>query len=389
MNLINSQSRTFQKLVIDYFINKFNLKITKRIDVNGLYQYKNLYILSNNVINQQYKISLDTSKFSVLYICYKKLSFKTNNDYNMCYLDKDSKYIISKNLKYIDTKNIDDNIWIIGRKYTNEKTGEIYNNSLTLPIFLHNKQQIRKEQKKLPKPEENNINITFYRRKFLYNLKSCINENMYVNNMLEKSIFLDIEYANDIYDDFSKFPISENSSCLFMIGLSDFSKQYINFTASQLDKRNEADILRKYLKYIQNLIHKNGIVFIFHWSHADKSVIEKTLIRHPQMYNMYQNQIKNKIIYIDLLKIIKNTVKLNSYSLKYVLEKLFNIKYETDCKNGLDAMCSIIYNNIEIKNNKNKILTDFETTQDIIKYNKLDTVYLCDIIDKFKKGKSY
>jgi DNA polymerase elongation subunit (family B) len=211
----------------------------------------------------------------------------------------------------------------------------------------------------------------------------------YINQIIKSSISLDVEYANDIYDDFSKFPISNNSSCLFMIGISDYKKKYINFTASKLDSSNEELVLQNYFNYIHEIISKNGKLVIFHWSFADKNVIEKALLRHPSLNNFYKKNILNNIIYIDLLKVVKSTIQLKSYSLKYVLEKLLDIKYDTNCKNGFDAMCSIIYNDIEIRNNNNKKLVDFETTNDIILYNRLDTVYLYDIIKIFTTLNKY
>jgi len=343
-------------------------------------------------------MNLNTDKFSMLHICYKNLIFKKQeNKKNLVVLDSKYKKLIKRDGKFLLHKYkdiIDDDIWIIGRKYKNYTTHCVENNSLHLPIFLSsvyfNKTKIRKVKTKTVIKHDNSTEFV-HRRKFLMNLKhclekACVHQTEHINHMIKNSISLDIEYSNDIYDDFSKFPISCNSSCLFMIGVSDYQKNYINFTASKLDKTNEAFIIQQYLNHIYNLISKNGKMIIFHWSPADKSVIEKTLLHHPTLNTFYKHHILNNIIYIDLMHIVKSTIPLESYALKYVLEKLLCIKYETQCKNGLDAMCSIIYNNIEIKNNDKK-LTDFETTNDIVLYNRLDTIYLYDIIKKFTHPK--
>lgn len=413
MELIVKQTAIFKKMTLDYIINKYSLNCVKLCSKTALYpcniyEYKNMYIVNNFVLNEQYKLDLDTARYSILHVCYKNLSYRNTSykaknvnknvgDWNKCVLESDYRRYISKDINYITKKYttyINKYIWIIGRKYKNEKTLELENNSLLLPIFIDRVSSIRKCNHKLNakmrsnKDKDDVVSVVShqYRRRFLYTLKNCLgNVNYsYINQILSNSICLDIEYANDIYDDFSKFPISNNSSCLFMIGVFDYKNTYKNFIASQLDKRNEGIVLKTYLDYIHQKISNDGKIIIFHWSNADKIVIEKTLLRHPKLHQFYNTHIVNNIVYIDLLKVVKSTVFLNSYSLKYVLEKLLNIKYNTHCKNGLDAMSSIIYNNIEIKNNNNKKkLTDFQTTNDIIQYNKLDTIYLYDIIKKF------
>lgn len=394
----------FKKLTVDYFLNKYNLKYVRLCSKMQLYpcnfyEYKNVFIINNHILNKQYanyNLRLDENQYSILHICYKNIKYRVldKDNLNKCVLESEYKRYISKDIEFInkrysDNNDINKNIWIIGRKYKNEKTLEIENNSLFLPVFINSVSLMKQKILKINAKTRSDDIITShcYRRRFLYNLKGYLGnvEYSYINQILLNSICLDIEYANDIYDDFSKFPISCNSSCLFMIGLSDYKGVYTNFTASQLDKRNEGIVLKAYLDYMYKRILDNGKTIIFHWSNADKSVIEKTLSRHPKLNNFYNTYITNNIVYIDLLKVVKSTVFLNSYSLKYVLEKMLNIKYNTECKNGLDAMSSIIYNNIEIKNNKNKKLTDFQTTNDIIQYNKLDTVYLYDIIKKFIK----
>jgi hypothetical protein len=405
MDLIIKQTAIFKKMTIDYIINKYSLNCVKLCSKTPLYpcniyEYKNMYIVNNFVLNQQYKLDLDTAKYSILHVCYKNLSYRNNlnqNVINKCVIESDYKRFISKNINYITkkyTNYINKYIWIIGRKYKNEKTLELENNSFLLPVFLESVSYVRKCNHKKNTKTYINDNVVYddnvvlhqYRRRFLYTLKDYLGDVdfSYINQILSNSVCLDIEYANDIYDDFSNFPISNNSSCLFMIGVFDYKNTYKNFIASQLDKRNEGIVLETYLDYVHEKISNNGKIIIFHWSNADKIVLEKTLLRHPELYQFYNRHIINNIVYIDLLKVVKSTVFLNSYSLKYVLEKLLNIKYDTQCKNGLDAMCSIIYNDIEIKNSKtHKKLIDFETTNDIIQYNKLDTIYLYDIIKKF------
>ena len=100
------------------------------------------------------------------------------------------------------------------------------------------------------------------------------------------------------------------------------------------------------------------------------------------MYNIYNIY---SIQYVDLLDVVKKTIDMSSYSLKYIAKNLLHVNYDTECQNGLDAMCSIIkQNNIM---NKDEKLTDFDVTKDVIRYNKMDTVLLYKVIEFFLKKK--
>ena len=77
---------------------------------------------------------------------------------------------------------------------------------------------------------------------------------------------------------------------------------------------------------------------------------------------------------IDLLIVLKQTINLPSYSLKYVAKELLNLHYDTDCQNGLDAMCRIIQNDIVTSTPNNDIV------KDIVEYNKMDTTLLYNIL---------
>ena len=293
--------------------------------------------------------------------------------------------------------NVSD-VMIIGRKYkTNNK---IISNSLgcycTFDVLkIKEKVNISKRNKNVQ--TEVSLVKTNLRRTFLLNLKAYINQHgtefntIYINNMIHNSVFLDVEYTNDIYDDFSTFPISKDNSMLFIIGLLRIVKNeccYTDFTSKRLTYQEEYRILDNFLDYISNNYKNNKFrVTVFHWSHADKYIIEKSLARYPDLQKKYD---PTQIIYVDLLIILKQTIDLPSYSLKYVAKELLNLRYDTDCQNGLDAMCSIIQNDIMLTNNEmnihNQDLLSLQSSKDIVKYNKIDTTLLYDVLIYFIKN---
>jgi DNA polymerase elongation subunit (family B) len=133
-------------------------------------------------------------------------------------------------------------------------------------------------------------------------------------------------------------------------------------------------------------INKHEKIYILHWSNADKYIIDKTLQKYQKLNEFYKSVCEPNLQYIDLLKLTKSSIKLESYSLKHVAKTLLDIDYNTDCKNGFDAMCSIIQNNNKLTS-KDKELCDFTSTKDIIQYNKLDTELLYYILNYFLKFK--
>lgn len=406
MEFIKNQSKKFNKLVYNYFITNYKLQKTNCINdlkkhnntKNLVWINNNYMIISNSIINYHYKTNLDENKYSLISILYKNLYYKEKHNKELNNKKSDNKNVYLQNICYLEsfhknkiktiwTKlskniNLDKDIIIISRKYYNKQnTFKKYFNCFELLCLLpvENIKNKKKNSTKSIKYDDININFNIkdLRRKFLYNLKSHFNDvnlnSIYLKKIMNNCLFLDVEYINDLYDDFTKFPISADNSLLCMIGMSYFKNnimKYDNLIVKKLDYTNEYDILKTFLNKILN---KQDLI-IFHWSNADKLILEKSLIKYPDLWEIYSG---NKIIYIDLLKVVKNTIILKSYSLKYVSEILLKYKYETECKNGLDAMCSIILNG------KNLTDKNFKNINDIIQYNKIDTQLLYVILDYF------
>ena len=419
VNFIESLVIKFNKLTIDFFIRKYNLHCIKNIQhVNekSIFIYKNSFVINNKILNLQYNSNLDENKYSLVYMLYRNISYNyinKNQNELKCYLDFETKDKIHKNYTNIcndilSNDILSNDILIIGRKYLHKN--KIDKNLNSLGIFckytiesygkkFDNVKKIRKTNgvskriSKLVDHKSKNLYNSYLRRTFLFNLKSelyntgSFDSTLYTNNILKSSLFLDVEYINDIYDDFETFPISKDSTLLFMIGYSFIDKskkslEYKNFIVKKLNILNEYELLNDFLNDIIKKYNETKIpIVIFHWSHADKSIIEKSLKRHPDLYNKYQNEVVIK--YIDLLLIFKKTIFFESYSLKFIAKNLLNITYDTECKNGFDAMCSIIQNNCILEKSKqyNKLI-DFSSTNDIIKYNRMDTELLYILLKK-------
>ena len=414
MNFINKQCTIFNKLVRGHIIRKYNLQNVYNTEdlkksFTNIYSYKNFIIIHNSIVNLHYKTLLDETKYSMICILYRNINYNektiknSRSSINVCYLDANIKTKINNVYKTFENVNLEKHIIIIGRKYNNKlkKT----NNSLELfCVYVMKTNMPNKVTDKVTDKSKLTFKNKIYddynkckfllRRKFLYNLKSEFfkndNNTIYWNSIINNSLFLDIEYTNDIYDNFETFPISNDSSLLFLIGFTYIVQnklEYVDLTVDKLTETNEYEILENYLNHIDSKYNSNNnLVILFHWSNADKCVIEKRIQNFPKLYERYTKMYNTVFQYVDLLHVVKKTISLKSYSLKSIAKNLLNIQYETDCKNGLDAMCSVIQNNcvLECKSDSTKLnLSSFNSTKDVIKYNKTDTELLYYVLKYF------
>ena len=415
MDFIIKRSNIFKKTVLNDFVKSYNLKSVNTIRnlENPYYYYsKNNYIIiHNSILNDRFSTCLDNNMFSIVFILYKNIKYNDKNikynDKKIALLDSSSKKNIRKIMcKYTELSFISKDMGIIGRKYISSKNqNDIKTNCFDILCTLKPSKEIKCKNDqsdstlKLPTKSISlhSIPKSVLRRRFLQNIQELSGLDWKTNDILNNSMFIDAEFVNDIYDDFSKFPNSYDTSMLFMIGLSyidnnrvskrDVILDYKNFTTDKLSLVDERILLTNFLTFLERIKSKiqSKHFILFHWSNADKYILERSLKRYPDLYETYET-IFNNIIYVDLLKIVKKTLPgLQSYSLKYISKYLLNTIYNTNCQNGLDAMCSIIEKNVHLKSDNSDLryqntLLSFDTTTDIINYNRLDTTLLYDIV---------
>jgi hypothetical protein len=381
MDFITKQQRQFQKLVTNYFVTTYNLvpkyisnARTPSLQENNLYIYKNNILVNNKVIKIHFNTrnEVNNKNYTMLSILYKNVYYKRINGSNYCELNSSIKENISKDKKRLDLKykNLEKDTIVIGRKYKTREN-DIFINCVGLQCILKKDGiPIKQRQKKEKKELDTQIKIQLSKEQ----------KQEFQKHIHENRVYLDLEYINDIYDDFSLFPISKNNSMIFMIGLVDKNSNYINYTTDNLNQECENEILKRYITYIKENTKNGKDLYIYHWSGADYTGIMNGLKRHTQLYNEYK-QYEKQVRYIDLLKITKEIVKLDSYSLKYVSKVLLNKKYTTDCQNGFDAMTVIIQKNSELQEKESLMI--FDETKDIIKYNQMDTELLNELTNWF------
>jgi hypothetical protein len=371
-NYIVKQSKKFQKLVTDNLVMSSNLQIINYLPTNKpkkdfILSYKNSVVISTSKLNELYNTNF-TSDFSIIFIMYKNLKYKDN----FTYLSHDEKKTIIQILNDIPYKFDVDDIYVIGRKYTDKSSGDTNNNSLSKLCNVYGLYKEKVERNTKPKIETEDFSKN-YRRLLRENLLKLLpsDSKVYMNDLYKNSIFLDTEYVTDIIDDFSEFPLSKNLAMNFMIGLGTVKKhdiEYTNLIIDKIDHLLEYSILEKYLVFLENFSKDKDYILLVHWSQADKTSLNKGINKYPDLLTRLK---KINYIYVDLMDVCKRTFFSNSYSLKYIAKNIMNYDYQSDCQNGFDAMISYIDSTL------NENIT---VTNDLIKYNKIDTEILYKLI---------
>lgn len=374
-NYIIKQAKQFQKLVTDNLINtnncrliKYIPKITKNLSKNYIYSYKNCLIFPKSKLHDIIPDpDPNSDQLVVIFIMYKNLKYKDN----YTYLDRNDKDKIKEILNNIFYKFDINNIFVLGRKYTDKSTGITNINSLSklCNIYgLYTERAIRSS--KTPKVENFTKN---YRRDLRENLIKLIPGN-YMNDIYKNSIFLDTEYVTDIIDDFSEFPLSKNLAMNFMIGLGILKGTdiaYTNLIIRKLNNDLEYQLLEQFVNYIEQFSKDKEYILLIHWSHADKTSLNNGLLKYPQLKTRFD---KINYIFLDLMNVCKSTFYSNSYSLKYIAKNIMNYQYDSDCQNGFDAMISYIESTQQNSKKNDDIIND------LVKYNQIDTEILYKLI---------
>jgi hypothetical protein len=182
------------------------------------------------------------------------------------------------------------------------------------------------------------------------------------NNTLE--IYLDYETIDDF---------------IFMIGVGYYKNEWIFkcFICESKSDESQINMYNNFWHYISNELIKNNktnTLFI-HWTNAEPIFYNKQKLK----FNLQQK------IFLDLYKVfISEPIVIKgalNYSLKTIAKtmyqhKLINTTWDNnnECNNGLNAM--IIANNLY--NTKNTITHN--DMKDIIYYNEIDCLVLCDIL---------
>lgn len=222
------------------------------------------------------------------------------------------------------------------------------------------------------------VNNIKYLPKFQQAIVDGVNKNIatienieWVKNIsLEKSAFIDFEVFNNIFEDFSSFPYSNNSEYIYLIGVYSHVDKYKFFLMTALNEEEEKKTLFNFFQYIQKF------EVLYHWSNAEKLWLEKRNIK-LNLCDLLPYFESSPIVFPGMLNLkLKEVVK---YWIKYTnyTEKLYDLYTE---ENGMEK-------NIEAYKIYQKNLNEnlFSELYNVLKYNEADCFVMYELIRYLKE----
>lgn len=206
-----------------------------------------------------------------------------------------------------------------------------------------------------------------------------------------KSIYLDFEFCNNIYDDFLKFPQSNDLSMIFMIGIGFVDSMGTwkkkTYTARYLTKEEETIIVNKWIKDMRRL-HKAGYQFVVHWSNAEPRCLSTKALE----------SIRQWFTFVDLMNVFRCTLSTKEQNISLSLKKISSEFQQcnhiqttwTDNKirDGTAAMTAALlcHKAIMGRRQKERFLRDFDVMKSIEIYNDIDCKVLYEILRYILNG---
>jgi predicted RecB family nuclease len=210
----------------------------------------------------------------------------------------------------------------------------------------------------------------------------------------KSDFYIDFETISTSFDENDDMDIfnSKNdlNQIIFMIGVGyqqDDEFKYEVFKMNELNSDEEKRILIDFKKFIDEkaveLDKKEKYnTRLFHWSHAEQTMLEKAFERHPSLLKMWENHIE----WVDLCDIFTSEPIVVKGALCFKLKEIGNALYSSglidtywDSSELSDGLSAMAYG-IKYYKKENKNTQDEETFNQIIKYNKVDCKVLWDIV---------
>jgi len=191
-------------------------------------------------------------------------------------------------------------------------------------------------------------------------------------------------------DDMNIFNSKNDGQIIFMIGVGyeeDDVFKYEVFKMNTLSLDEEKRILKEFKIFIDDkskeLDKKEKYnIRLFHWSHAEQTMLEKAFERHPSLLKLWENHIE----WVDMCDIFTSEPIVVKDALCFKLKDIGNALYahglidtywdSSELSDGLSAMTF----GIKYYQKENKTIDDDLMFNKIIKYNKIDCKVVWDIV---------
>jgi predicted RecB family nuclease len=195
--------------------------------------------------------------------------------------------------------------------------------------------------------------------------------------------YIDIEtIAQNLYDQEINLSNGYSGQLIFLVGIGfeeDGQWCYKYFISEQIDEYGEFSVIGQMFDFIKS---KTSYPKFFHWSHLEKSTLDKINQKHN---NLWGDIIEN-ITWVDMCRVfieepivIKGAKKFNLKEIANAMEshRMINSKWDNNGPdNGFSAMISAI------NNYKNKL----QDMSSIIRYNEIDCKVVWEIVSYLRNS---
>jgi hypothetical protein len=191
-------------------------------------------------------------------------------------------------------------------------------------------------------------------------------------------------------NDINIFNSKNDGQIIFMIGVGyeeNDEFKYEVFKMNELSLDEEQRILKEFKIFIDEkaqILDKKGKYNcrLFHWSHAEQTMLEKAFERHPSLLKLWKNHIE----WVDMCDIFISEPIVVKDALCFKLKDIGNALYSnglintywdsSELSDGLSAMTF----GIKFYQKQNKTEEDYSMFNKIVKYNLIDCKVVWDIV---------
>lgn len=213
--------------------------------------------------------------------------------------------------------------------------------------------------------------------------------------------YIDFETIGDTFMKQTDFDLDNSkgiSDFVFMIGIGyeeNSEWKFKVFFCDDYTLNDEYKICESFIKFIRYIASKvdpdsNYPIRLFHWSHAEQTIMKKIFQRHPGLLKLWDEY----FAWIDMCNIFVKTPVVVKGSLCFKLKDVGKALYshglietcweEGKLSNGLNAMISgIKYYELKKQNLLTQEMED--SFVDIIKYNEIDCKTVWDIVRMLRR----
>jgi putative phage-type endonuclease len=199
------------------------------------------------------------------------------------------------------------------------------------------------------------------------------------------NVFIDLEYCSStLIDDLPNNLIFDNINIIYLIGIGYNHPEtgewiYHKIYLKDFNLSDNSILFNSMNEYLFNLLQffpQFNNICLFHWNHVEKSIYDK--------FTNFDENLTNKLIWKDLLKIVKEYEIVFKGVFSFGLKNYANLLYErgfikTKWIDDINGLSSIDLIRKVIKETNNQNIETHQTWNNIVKYNEIDCKVLMEI----------